>query len=361
MLSSDKRANLSPGLLGAKETPAGGTDATPTASLFALPRGGARQRLLEQRGIDGAVQDDPPASEPEASAPELVPLAAAKLEAVKLAPAKAAGETNDSRPRDSLLATKGDASASGFRPWYWSYERDGSPLPSDSAGTVTPFPAGAPAPINPPDPVGAPATSPPISEAPAPILLNTIAGDRPQRGAKLALLMIGCFSATALAGSATLFLLSRAPTSEAPKHVAIAEQPMPLPKPPEIAPQRPVVNAAPPQEAAKPAEAPPAPAPRAPSLSPQEQAELITRGDQMLATGDIAAGRLFYERAAEGGSAVAATAAGRTYDPLFLNEVHARGIRGDPVAAARWYRRASAGGDRQADALMKRLMAKFAG
>jgi TPR repeat protein len=55
------------------------------------------------------------------------------------------------------------------------------------------------------------------------------------------------------------------------------------------------------------------------------------------------------------------TAAGKTYDPLYLAEAHARGIRGDPVRAAYWYRKASDAGDSQADVLMKRLMEKFAG
>ncbi len=76
---------------------------------------------------------------------------------------------------------------------------------------------------------------------------------------------------------------------------------------------------------------------------------------------DIAAARLFYERAAEGGSAAASRQVGKTYDPLFLANAQARGIRGDPVAAARWYRKASAGGDKEADALMKRLIAAYAG
>lgn len=88
---------------------------------------------------------------------------------------------------------------------------------------------------------------------------------------------------------------------------------------------------------------------------------MLARGDQLLATGDIAAARLFYERAAEQGSAPAATAAGKTYDPLFLEEVHARGIRGDVVRAAQWYRKASAAGDKQADIRMERLMARYGG
>lgn len=110
-----------------------------------------------------------------------------------------------------------------------------------------------------------------------------------------------------------------------------------------------------------PASAPDADPPRAPSLSPKELADLIARGDQLLGTGDIAAARQFYQRAAEAGSAAAATAVGKTYDPLFLAESKAQGFRGDLVLAAQWYLKASAAGDPQADEMLRRLKAKFAG
>jgi TPR repeat protein len=150
---------------------------------------------------------------------------------------------------------------------------------------------------------------------------------------------------------------------------------LPSPRLPEItAPSKPAETVVPakPIETAAPAR-PPAPEPKptpaarsspaagAPAASPEEISEFIARGDQFLATGDIATARLFYERAAEGGSAAAMTAAGKTYDPLYLADVRARGIRGDPVAAAKLYNRAIAAGDHQADALMKRLMEKFGG
>jgi len=109
------------------------------------------------------------------------------------------------------------------------------------------------------------------------------------------------------------------------------------------------------------APAPAADPPRAPSLSPKELADLIARGDQLLATGDIAAARQFYQRAAEAGSAAAATSVGKTYDPLFLAETKAQGFRGDLVLAAQWYLKASAAGDQQADEMLRRLKAKFAG
>ncbi|HUK10819.1 MAG TPA: hypothetical protein VLX09_23320 [Stellaceae bacterium] len=88
---------------------------------------------------------------------------------------------------------------------------------------------------------------------------------------------------------------------------------------------------------------------------------LMQRGDALRETGDFAAARLFYERAAEQGSAAAARAAGETYDPIVLGEAHARGVRGDARAAAGWYRKAIAGGDAEAQQMLQRLIAKYSG
>ena len=82
---------------------------------------------------------------------------------------------------------------------------------------------------------------------------------------------------------------------------------------------------------------------------------LLRRGDAALADGDIIAARLLFERAANMGSAVAATAAGKTYDIDFLLRTGARGIRADPAAAAAWYRRAAALGDAEARARLDRI------
>jgi TPR repeat protein len=75
---------------------------------------------------------------------------------------------------------------------------------------------------------------------------------------------------------------------------------------------------------------------------------LLRRGDASLARGDVSAARLLYERVAAGGDGRGATGAGKTYDPVFLLAIGARGIEGDPVAAANWYRRAIELGDQTA-------------
>jgi hypothetical protein len=78
-----------------------------------------------------------------------------------------------------------------------------------------------------------------------------------------------------------------------------------------------------------------------------DTAALIKRGDELLKAGDIAAARSAYERAAAGGDAKALIGVGKTYDPLVLAKLGARGVRGDPVQAASWYARAGDAGDEE--------------
>lgn len=119
-------------------------------------------------------------------------------------------------------------------------------------------------------------------------------------------------------------------------------------------------TAAPP-EATKQATAPPVVAATAkiPSASPVLSADILTlllnRGDALLALGDVSSARLLYQRAAAGGDGRAATGMGKTYDPLFLSAIGARGIQADSGAAATWYRRAIGLGDEAAAERLKRL------
>ena len=86
--------------------------------------------------------------------------------------------------------------------------------------------------------------------------------------------------------------------------------------------------------------------------SPAALAALLARGDALVATGDVAAARLVYQRAAAHDSARAATAAGKTYDPRFLQAIGTIGVVADPDAAAAWYRKGAALGDEDATPLM---------
>ncbi|HEX5325607.1 MAG TPA: hypothetical protein VFW75_02965 [Acetobacteraceae bacterium] len=84
-------------------------------------------------------------------------------------------------------------------------------------------------------------------------------------------------------------------------------------------------------------------------------AELLSRGDAMLAIADISAARLLYARAAAGGSGRAATQIGKTYDPAFLTQIGITGMSADGATAATWYRKAMALGDREAADRLQRL------
>ena len=94
------------------------------------------------------------------------------------------------------------------------------------------------------------------------------------------------------------------------------------------------------------------------SLSADEMSALLARGDMLLSIGDVASARLFYERGADAGGGLAAIRLGETFDPLFLDRVRLSGVRGDPAAAASWYRRARDLGATGAAVLLKALEAK---
>lgn len=117
----------------------------------------------------------------------------------------------------------------------------------------------------------------------------------------------------------------------------VVPPPAPAPEAPRVVP--PAAEAArPPPTVAPPAAAAPAPAT---TLDPKVIELLITRGNEMLARGDISAARLLFGRAAAGGSVAALIAMGRSYDPAVLGALGVRGIRPDPEQAALWYRRAA--------------------
>ena len=365
MLSRDKRASLSSNLLGGKE---------PSA----------------------AAPQQAPASEVETTT-------AAEEEAVT-PPANA----------EQVLYSKGAASASGFRPWYWSYDNKESAKGSDPAPSAQ---TAGRAPISAPTATRGPAPPPkrgtvtrfPVTAATASSSAAALprprpkpASEIPKKSFPLSLMLIGGgVGCLALLGTG-FFLLSGSPEPAAAPAVAAAPSTAsPPPAGPTVAPSivptvaaptvspAPVVDnhapATPPPNNASPtpsapaaaelaprvvAAAPPSPAEAPAAAEPRAEttigtnedvAELLRHGDQLLSTGDIVAARAFYVQAADRGSAAAAAAVGKTFDPLFLDQSGARGIRGDPATAMRWYRKAVAAGDRSADAPLRRLIARFPG
>ena len=77
----------------------------------------------------------------------------------------------------------------------------------------------------------------------------------------------------------------------------------------------------------------------------------------MLAIRDISAARRLYEYAANAGSAHAAAALARTFDPTFFAQADVIGLRPDPASAAIWYRKAAALGDHDAQTRLQKLVA----
>ena len=117
-----------------------------------------------------------------------------------------------------------------------------------------------------------------------------------------------------------------------------------------VSPPVPELRPTPPPAPERKAEPPPVPKP-VETLPPDVVAALIKRGNETFELGDISAARLLYQRAAAAGSATAATALGKTYDPAFSPSPNAR----DPARAAEWYQKAIALGDPKAGDLLKRL------
>lgn len=120
--------------------------------------------------------------------------------------------------------------------------------------------------------------------------------------------------------------------------------------------QPPVAAPAPPVPLPTPAPSAPKPktdAPAAGPLSPDLIDALMKRGDDSLSLGDVAAARLYFQRAAEGGSGLAAVAVAKTYDPAYALP----GSSPDVAKAAMWYRRAVAMGDPTAAGLLQALPA----
>ena len=90
------------------------------------------------------------------------------------------------------------------------------------------------------------------------------------------------------------------------------------------------------------------------ALAPTVVSLLLKRGDEEFALGDISAARLFYERAAEANSALAARQMARTFDSAFLPAAVDAALA-DAAKARQWYQRAVSLGNPEAAARLKTL------
>ena len=128
--------------------------------------------------------------------------------------------------------------------------------------------------------------------------------------------------------------------------VAVAPAALVPPPPAPVAATPPAPTAATPPTPA-PAAEPAASAP-ASELSPEELAALLKRGQQLAASGDIAAARLTLRPAAEARNAQAALALGATYDTVVLYSLGIFGVPPDKAMARSWYEKAKEYGSAEA-------------
>ena len=76
-------------------------------------------------------------------------------------------------------------------------------------------------------------------------------------------------------------------------------------------------------------------------IDPDELAALLKRAKNLLAIGDITSARLLLERAADAQEAEAALMLAGTYDPQVLGSQDLRSVTPDPAAARVWYQKAA--------------------
>ena len=92
-------------------------------------------------------------------------------------------------------------------------------------------------------------------------------------------------------------------------------------------------------------------------LPADEVTALLKRGQDLVASGDLAAARLLLQRAAEAAAARAALALAATYDPVVLEQMRPQGIAADPSLARAWYERAKQFGSAEATRRLEVLAA----
>jgi len=137
-----------------------------------------------------------------------------------------------------------------------------------------------------------------------------------------------------------------APRERSVASVGAPPAPLEASPPPAPRPPVPVTSAPPPRE-------PP------PLTEDQKRATaFIVRGRAQAAQGNIAAARLFYQRAAEADIAEGAFALAGTYDPAELALMGVAGVQPDIALARRWYEKARELGAREAEERLRRLSAR---
>jgi TPR repeat protein len=94
------------------------------------------------------------------------------------------------------------------------------------------------------------------------------------------------------------------------------------------------------------------------NLDRDEIDTLVKRGEDFIASSDLAAARLVLQRAAEGGDAGAALRLAGTYDPLVLEKRGLQGLSADVAKARAWYERAQEFGSTEAPRRLEMLASR---
>ncbi len=93
-------------------------------------------------------------------------------------------------------------------------------------------------------------------------------------------------------------------------------------------------------------------------LDPSEIASSLRRGNDLIASGDLAAARLVLRRAANAGDAHAAMTLAGTYDPVVLEKLGVHGFVPDVAMARVWYEKAKKFGSAEAPQRLELLANK---
>lgn len=75
-----------------------------------------------------------------------------------------------------------------------------------------------------------------------------------------------------------------------------------------------------------------------------EARDMVTKGNALLASGDIASARQFFMRASELGNAMGTYGVGRSYDPKVFAQLNVVGFKPDADKATEWYKKAALAG-----------------
>jgi hypothetical protein len=94
------------------------------------------------------------------------------------------------------------------------------------------------------------------------------------------------------------------------------------------------------------------------TIPASEEAMMMQRAEILLQNKDVSSARLLFEHLAKNGSARAALAMGKTYDPAFLGSIEAAGLKPNVEKARNWYKQAAELGDQEAQGRLSSLASR---